>query len=134
MVSVAFGTPFFTGGTTTAEVPSRFDVALNGRPYMLDFREQGENMQRRSIQILRDQADTSDSPGEQSLNPEGLWRRSQESWERGAGQTYFDRRDSDPTRFRSSKGVDPFSTRWALGLLPDTASKRASANTNLLLQ
>src|SRR4051794_36957584 len=122
--------PYFTGVTTSAEVPGRFDISLNGHPYMLDLKIDNPEFTRQSIPLLRNQADTGGEPGEQSLSPEELWRRSQSDWTHGAGQTYLDREDSDAKRFRSSKGVNVWE-QWALQLLADTSSKRASANTNL---
>lgn len=125
------------GGSTTTDVPGRFEVAVAGRGYMIDhavdlngFR--GMHFARDSVQALRAQADTANTPGEQSLSRQDLWRRAAESWHHGSGQTYLDRSDSDSARFNSSKGVDCW-TKWALSLLPDTRSIRASANTNLRL-
>lgn len=127
---VDFAEPFYLGtGTSAADVPSIYPVGLAGRGYQLDLKS--KNFRHQTIQVLRQQADDADQPGEGSLNPEGLWRRGQESWHRGAGQVYFDRKDSDPFRFRSSKGIDVWD-KWAMGLLPDTERKGgASVNTNL---
>jgi hypothetical protein len=124
--------PYFTGQTRSEQVPHKFDVSLNGRGYMVDLQADADAFSRRSIPLLRNQANTGDQFGEASLNPEELWRRSQDSFDHGAGQTYLDREDSDRRRFRSSKGVDVW-TRWALSLLPDTASRRTSTASNLAL-
>jgi hypothetical protein len=133
MISTLFNAPFFTGQTSSQEVPAKWDVSLNGRGYLVDLRGEGdESFSRRSIPLLRNQANTGEQFGEASLNPEELWRRNQDSWDHGAGQTYLDRQDADRRRFRSSKGVDVW-TRWAMSLLNDTAVRRASANTNLAL-
>lgn len=125
-----FAYPFYTGTRSVASiiVPGKYPVALAGHPYLLD----GESNQHRhvSIALLRPQSDTSGLPGESSLNPEGTWRRAQDSWHMGAGQTYVDKPESNIARFRSSKGVDIW-TKWEMGLLPATKSARASANTNL---
>jgi len=131
---MAFGQlpfPFMSGvaSTTTSLVPDPFDVAIAGRPYLLDLAAEWGH---ESIPLMRVQADQSATPGEASLNPDDLWRRSQDSWHHGAGQTHFDREDSDPQRFRSSKGIDPW-TRWEICLLADTVEKYDSANTNLKL-
>jgi hypothetical protein len=122
--------PLYTGSGASDETPWVYPVALNGRGYMLDLASGA--YRRQSIPLLRNQADTGNLPGEQSLSPEALWRRSQESWHRGAGQTYLDRPDSDPARFRTSKGVDVWE-RWALKLLNATNSIRTSTATNLRL-
>src|SRR5689334_12860346 len=107
---------------TTAD---QFDVVLNGTGYMVDKFSQQDKHQ--SVPMLRQQSDTSGRPGEESLNPAGLWRRAQESWHHGAGQEWLDRADSDPYRFRSSKGVDVWS-KWALSLLPAVNQRYASAS------
>lgn len=133
-LTAVISSPLFTGQTRSEEVPHRWDVSLNGRGFMVDLAagDGSESFSRRSIPLLRNQANTGDQFGEGSLNPEELWRRSQDSWDHGAGQTYLDREESDRRRFRSSKGIDVW-TRWAMSLLPDTASRRASTNTNLQL-
>lgn len=119
---------FYQGGGISQLVPALYPVAIDGRPYMIDLKS--GQFKRQSIQLLRSQADNSNLPGEQSINPEDLWRRSQESWHHGAGQIHFDRQDSDPARFRASKGVDPW-TKWQLGLLNDTERKTpTSSNVN----
>ena len=132
-LSVLLDAPFFTGQSRSEQVPGKFDVSLNGRNYMLDLQAGSDSFSRRSIPMLRNQANTGEQYGEASLNPEELWRRSQDSWDHGAGQVYLDREDSDRRRFRSSKGIDVW-TRWEMSLLPDTDVARASANTNLHLQ
>jgi hypothetical protein len=126
--------PIYSGGGLSSEIPYRFPVALNGRPYMLDLGLEDRDLRfsQQTVQVLRAQADTGAQTGEQSINPEGLWRRTQDSWHRGAGQTYRDRDQSDVARFRSSKGIDPW-TKWALTLLPDTTAALASSATNLPL-
>lgn len=124
-----FDEPFFTGAAQAPydEVPTRFPVAIAGHGYFLDLRK----YKRQTIDTMREQADTSDEPGEHSLNPAGYWRRSMESFHHGAGQIFFDAKDSLRTRFRSSKGVNPW-TRGELSLLNDTAERLDTANTNLL--
>jgi hypothetical protein len=138
LLTVGFDDPYFAGTTgTTALVPGTFDVAIGGHPYMIDFNHdltgfRALYFRRESIQALRQQSDTAQRPGEYSLNPDGAWRRSQETWHHGQGQAFLDRdtTDSDPLRFRTSKGVDPWKP-WQLSLLPDTVVQRSSANTNL---
>lgn len=142
MTGLAIAAPldesFYTGAASTTVAPEPYPAALNGRGYMLDFStDLGRRLaiQHASIQMLRSQADTSNQPAEHSLNPEGLWRRTQNSWHKGAGQSALDRESdteegSDPARFRTSKGAYVWD-KWRLGLLPDTEQVLASANTNL---
>lgn len=90
----------------SSEVPGNFPVALDGRPYPLDNAGDPPLHRHASVPLLRSQSDVGENVGEQSINPAGLWRRSIESWHRGAGQEFYDRSDSDPARFLSSKGVN----------------------------
>jgi len=129
--ALAFNATYFSGASRTLQVPGRFHCGLNGRGYMIDTARLQE-FRRQSIPLLREQQDTTDSPGEQTLSPEELWRRSQDDWTHGAGQVHLDRKDSDSRRFRSSKGIDIW-TRWQMSLLPGTAVRRSSANTGLAL-
>lgn len=78
-----------------------------------------------TVPTLKAQQDNSDVQAENSLNPESGIRRSIESWHHGAGQSYYDRKDSDPYRFRSSKGIDPW-TKWGATLLPSVTRIRSS--------
>lgn len=100
-------------------------ISLNGVDYLID------PPSAQTLPAIREQADQSGEPGEASLNPRGLWRRSQESWHHGAGQSFLDSlKDTDTYRFRSSKGIDPW-TRGELSLLNETYRIWPSVNTNL---
>ena len=121
---------FYEGVGASADVPGLLPVAVNGRPFLIDYISPDWRWE--TLRILRPQSDTSEDTSEASLNNDALWRRSIESWHHGAGQTHLDRKDSDPYRFRSSKGIDVF-TKWQASLLPATANRRASAGTNLAL-
>jgi hypothetical protein len=117
--------------TTSALVPGLLPVAIHGHAYLAD-----PTYERETVQVIRQQADTSSEAGEQSLTPLGLWRRSQESWHHGAGQAFLDGRQgdeaTDPHRFRSSKGIDAW-TRGQVSLLNKTFPIWRSTNTNLKL-
>lgn len=121
-------TTFYSGASVARNIPAYLPVAIGGHPYLIDLTK----YDRQTLDFIRDQADNSEEPGEQSLNPRGLWRRSQEDWTGGAGQVFCDGRDSDRSRYRSSKGIDPW-TRGVLSLLPTTEQKLSSASTNLKL-
>lgn len=121
-----------TGAQSTL-VPGPFDVAINGHAYVVDLSFKPwkrEAFRHRSVDQIRAQADTSNVPSEASLNPNGLWRRTQESWHHGAGQVHLDRKNSDQYQFRASKGINVW-TQWQATLLNDTTQILASANTNL---
>lgn len=122
----------FNTGTSAVEsstVPALYPVALAGRAFLLDEKQDWghDSIPQLHPQFLQDVGNQS---AEATLNPEALKRKSQDSWHHGAGQTYLDRPESDNLRFRSSKGIDIW-TRWQISLLWDTARKRTSANTNL---
>ncbi len=86
-------------------VPGTHPIELDGRAYLLDLAS--EQFSYESIPLLNPQlSNTTTQVSESSLNPEGLWRRSQESWHKGAGQTYLDKVDSDAARFRNSLGIN----------------------------
>ncbi len=131
-LGIPFSTPYYSGTGLSTDVPGKYPIGLNGVGYFLDTAVYAELASRSTIPVLRTQADQSNVPGLSSLNPEDLWRRDVESWHHGAGQDNLDRTDSDPLRFRSSKGIDCWD-QWQLALLPDTFAARASAATNLLL-
>lgn len=87
---------------------------------------------RSTLPSIRAQADSGALASEASLSRDGLWRRSVETFHRGAGQLTLDREESLPARFNTSKGVDVW-TPYELSLLQATDQKRTSANTNLAL-
>lgn len=128
-LALPLASPWYEGAATPSTVPGVYDCAVAGMPLMIDWKFADE-MRLRSIPLLKPQSDQSGNVGEQSLNPEDFPRRSQESWHHGAGQAFLDAGEFDPFRFRTSKGVDVW-TKKQFTLLPDTASRLASANTNL---
>ena len=73
----------------------------------------------RSIQAQRESISLDNIPGEGTVNTEGLWRRQAIDWHFGAGQPFFDRKDSNDARYSISKGVNPW-MQWQLSLLNDT--------------
>jgi hypothetical protein len=114
-------------------VPWHGVCALNGHAYPV------LSVQRVSLPTQRQQVDTSGEPGEQTLSPLDLWRRTQDDWGLGAGQTYFDRNEHGDragdapsrSRFQSSSGINP----WTVGeasLLNAVTLARSSANSGLL--
>lgn len=117
--------------TTSSLVPGLLPVAINGHAYLCDA-----NYERETVQVIRQQADTSTEAGEQSLTPLGLWRRSQESWHHGAGQDFRDGAQDDERpdshRFRASKGIDIW-TRGQISLLRPTLKVWSTSSTNLYL-
>ena len=119
---------FYTGTGATNLVPDLFPVAINGRAYFVDTAS--NQFTRQYDARVRDSVDQSAEPGESAINPQGLWRRSQSSWHYGAGQEYADTADAEPYRFKSSKGIDPW-TKGELSLLSDTTNVYSTSGTNL---
>ncbi len=129
--AVPWGTPFYLGGGSSPDVPSRFHAAIAGRPYMLDTAD-GPPWVNDDIPSQRAEAFEGEEFGEQSLSTQGLARRTRQSWHLGAGQEWADRPESSPYRFHSSSGVDPW-TRNGLRLLNGTVRVLASVNEGLRL-
>ena len=120
-------------------VPYSFQVAIQGHGYIIDPKQ----YERTTIPAQRQPVDQSMEPGEQTLNTEGLWRRSQENWVLGAGQYYLDNiaslyslyerageNQSLRYRFWCSKNVDIW-TSGQMKLLPLSESKYTSTSTSL---
>lgn len=132
MYTTTFSNPYFTGSiSSTPLVPDLWDVALDGRTYILDLKS--DQFRHRSVPMLRNSTDQNQSPSESTINPEDLWRRSQDTWHLGAGQSFADRPDSQAGRYHASKGVNPW-TRWQVTLQHDTAQRRAASSTNLRME
>jgi hypothetical protein len=113
-------------------VPGTHPVAINDRAYMLDYAS--EQFAYETIPLLNPQLSQSQTQvNESSLNPEGLWRRSQESWHKGAGQTYLDKVDSDAARFRSSLGIDVWE-KGEISMLRSVAKNYIGSPGQLLWQ
>ena len=133
LLSTGFAWPggvFYEGGGVVSQdvVPAQYPVAIGGHAYNIE-----PSLYRLThVPLRRPANDDQAEPGEQSLNPMGLWRRSQSSWDLGAGQLWLDEQESTRRRFFSSLGVDVFNDR-ELHLLPVTEEKLTSADTNLKL-
>jgi hypothetical protein len=124
--------PYYLGtGSSNAASAGLTHVGLGSHSYIIDWKANPAILHR-SVPLLKQQQDQRDTPGEHSINPEGFWIRSGESWHRGTGQDLYDRKESDPFRFRASQGMNVW-TKWGAGLLNSTDQKRGSANTNLEL-
>lgn len=141
MTLIAYDTPLhpapalYTGTSTSNLVPFPFPVSIDGHAYAVEWDSTaigvwGAKIKRETLPLVRQQADNSNTPGEQSISPEQLWRRSQDTWLYGEGQTYLDRATSEIRRYHDGYGIDPWNP-WQLTLLNDTALTYASSNSNL---
>jgi hypothetical protein len=87
-------------------------VTINAVEYIIDF----GLFARQGAQSFRTTVDEGGDPFERSTADEQMWKRTGYDWHMGAGQDYWDRRQSDRARFRDSLGVDPFTNEGKLAL------------------
>lgn len=140
-LGVLLDSPWDASISSSSEVPGRYFVAIGGRPYQLDI----EKYARLTNNVIRIQQDPSPEPGEQTIDVNDLWRRSQSDWTAGAGQVLLDPLNQyqarfEPLitipigsryRFRTSKGINVFDTQGQFSLLNDTtvAATHSGATT-----
>lgn len=129
-IDTTFSEPYYSGaGGVSADVPGKFPIAVAGHAYLLDDADT-QNWRDQSIPMLKQLYDPNPTPSEASINAEGLWRRAQDTWHLGAGQTYRDRDANGLSeRFRSSKGINPW-TKYQVSLLYDTTKSLVIAGSN----
>ena len=109
----------FSARETTEIAASKgiaFDIAIAGIGFTL-CANQSHPFGLNSIDVQKQQFDTSKEAGEQSLD--GFWTRSQTSWHQGSGITYYEPGTDEDTSFRfaDSTGIDPW-TKDQVGVLP----------------
>ena len=110
-------------------LPVTLTIGDTERKYNIDI----EQYRRTAVPLLREQRDTSDEAGEQSINNQ-FWLRSQTDWNLGSGQQFFDKPKSDRSRFSSSLGVDVW-TEGQFSLLPLSETKNnALSLTNVIMK
>lgn len=108
---------FGGGAADTTDSGQYMPVSIAGRGYMVDVTQQ--EYRRRGVDIYRNQPGTNQT--DLTLIPPEIWRRSQESWHFGAGQTRLDRQASQPYRFKKSHGVNVWE-EWQATLLHTTTN------------
>lgn len=114
----------------------KYTFSIAGLPFFMAPSQQTP-YRRRSVDVRRQQIDTSPEPGEQSLSQ--WWVRDADSFHRGAGIKFYDP-GSDPLtryRFEDSRGVDVW-TKGQISLLnkmevkvPTTESSAVYTTTGL---
>jgi hypothetical protein len=95
-----------------------YDISINNLPFILSANNQTK-YQRETAQYKKDQFDSSNEPGEQSLL--GWWLRSQSSWHNGAGIKFYEPGtdyEHVSHRFDDSRGVDVWNVGEAT-ILPE---------------
>ena len=103
-------------------------IKLGERNYNIDLAKMG----RSTIDPIRQGFDTQGSPGEQSLNQAGVWKRTRNDWQLGAGQQDGDTPESGPRQYYKSTGVNPW-VKNELSLLKDTNLTITDSGTNLYM-
>ena len=103
-------------------------IKLGERTYNVDLPRMG----RSTIDPIRQGFDTQGSPGEQSLNQAGVWKRTRNDWQLGAGQRDGDTPESGPRQYYKSTGVNPW-VKNELTLLKDTNLTITDSGTNLYM-
>ena len=103
-------------------------IRLGNRKFNIDV----TRLARQTIDPIRQGFDTVGQPGEQSLNQAGVWKRSRNDWELGAGQREADSPESGLRRFHTSLGIDPW-TKNEIKLHKNTESVKTASGTTLLL-
>tara|TARA_R110002051_G_scaffold39557_2_gene83210 strand:+ start:1187 stop:3124 length:1938 start_codon:yes stop_codon:yes gene_type:complete len=103
-------------------------VRLGNRKYNIDV----SRLARATVDPIRQGFDTQGTPGEQTLNQAGVWKRTRSDWEFGAGQRDADMLESEQRKFNTSTGINPW-VKGELSLHKTTAVSKASANANLYM-
>lgn len=84
-----------------------YEIGLNGVGYMLaDHPDQQFRYQRQTVQLTPERLATGSTPFSEAIDRYNFIVQS--DWTGGAGQTYLDRANSDPTRYSHSEWVNPF--------------------------
>lgn len=99
------------GGSLYSTTGLRYDYAIGSLPFISGASKEHPII-RQTAPIRKNQFDTANTPGEQSLD--GWWLRSQQSFHAGAGQLFVDPTGysgfnidaTSLTRFRGSRGVN----------------------------
>ena len=117
-------------------VPGTHPISIADHAYLLDIASQQFSYE--TIPLLNPTSQlyfsqSASQVSESSLNPEGLWRRSQESWHKGAGQTYLDKVESDAARFRSSLGINVWN-KGEISLLNDVTKLYTGSPRSMVWQ
>ena len=134
--STPFNAPYYTTISALEAIippPNGAQVSLAGRTYIIDtsfepYRR--DAFRHRSIPAQREAIDLTNEPGEGTVNTQDLWRRGQSNWVLGAGQPYLDRKESNPSRFWQSKGLETGFT-WRLTLLPKSRKVYTSSSSTI---
>jgi hypothetical protein len=119
--AIAIDLGIVSSTSTWQNTNEAYDVAVGGLPFFYAINDSRPYI-RQTAPFNKEQQDTSNEPGEQSLT--GWWMRSQLSFHAGTGIKFFDPIDGDQTghyRFTDSDNVDVW-TKGQVTLLKETAN------------
>jgi len=100
-------------------------IRLGDRKYNIDL----ARFARATIDPIRQGFDTQGTPGEQTLNQAGVWKRTRTDWEFGAGQREADMLESEQRKFFASTGINPW-VKGELSLMNLTVHQTAISTDN----
>lgn len=109
-----------------------YEVGLNGRGYMLFDNWENEEFRYERLTVPLDppRLATSETPFSEAVERYSF--AAMTDWEGGAGQYALTRESSVGNAFWDSRGVDPFTFKGRLRLLPDVELEQAVAENGLL--
>lgn len=98
---------FGSASSSVSYTGSGYDYAINDLTFKLAITDE-HPYQRATAQFRKDQFDTGQQVGDQSLT--GWWTRGQFSFHKGAGVTYYEVSEGETVlnRFDDAEGLDPF--------------------------
>ena len=114
--------------TEQLRVRDALPIKLGERNYNIDLGK----LSRATIDPIRQGFDTQGSPGEQSLNQAGVWKRTRTDWQLGAGQKDGDTPESGPRQYYKSTGINPW-VKNELTLLKDIEFIWGDTDNNLYM-
>ena len=96
-----------SAGSATPNTGVGFDFAINDLQFKVANSDTNP-YQRATAQFHKDQLDTAQNPGDNSLT--GWWTRGQFSFHKGAGVTYYEVEEGETVlnRYYDAEGLDPF--------------------------
>jgi len=100
-------------------------IRLGDRKYNIDLTQ----FARATVDPIREGFDTQGTPGEQTLNQAGVWKRTRTDWELGAGQREADMLESEQRKFNASTGINPW-VKGELSLMNLTVHQTAISTDN----
>lgn len=101
----ALGAPAAEGASALSDNGEGYDFAIGGHGFRLAIGDE-RKYERATAQFRKEQYDSSDHTGDQSLL--GYWTRGQLSFHKGAGQRYAELGEDTDTRYWQGVGANPF--------------------------